>query len=164
MHIILAVDLDYFVSDKYITQDEFCRMWQKALRIPYKPICDIRKVKPKDKITEGEKGVKPKGSAVAEVAKYSVKTDTYINKLDQNKRDRIVYYLSTALSGRRLCSFGGIIEDVRKALDLDDYEEGDLIHVDGKEIRSDVAYMIRRYGWTCGNYKLVDECIEVNDE
>lgn len=163
-HIILAVDLDYFESDKYISQDEFCKMWQKALKVPFKPICDVRKVKPKDEITKGEKGVKSQGSAVAEIAKYSVKTSAYINKADQKTRDSIVYYLSTALSGRRLCSFGGIIEDVRKALDLDDYEDGDLIHVDGKEIRSDVAYMIRRYGWSCGNYKLVDECIEVNNE
>ena len=92
LHIILAVDLDYFVSDKYITQDEFCRMWQKALKIPYKPICDIRKVKPKDKITKGEKGVKAKGKAVAEVAKYSEKTDTYINKLDQNNQFYHVYF------------------------------------------------------------------------
>lgn len=156
LHIILSVDPDYFTSDKYIDQSspnfEWTKMWQKALKMQKQPIVDVRRVKPKN--AEGDRTVKALSSAVAEVSKYSVKSSDYLRRGRDN--DKIVFWLMTALSGRRLCSFGGIFEDVRKSLKLDDYEDGDLIHVDGTEMRQDVAYMIRRYNWSCGSYKLLD--------
>ena len=170
-HVILAVDLDYFTSDKYIDQSapyfEWTKLWEKALknlvemRIP--PIVHVKRVMPKEH-KDGETAVKSIKSAVAEVSKYSVKSSEYINSEDEKTRDEIIYTLSSSLAGRRLCSFGGVFEDVRKALDLDDFEEGDLIHIDGTEMRSDVAYMIRRYNWSCGAFKLLDECIERNND
>lgn len=156
LHIILSVDPDYFTSDKYIDQSspnfEWTKMWQKALKSQKQPIVDVRRVKPKN--AEGERAVKSLASAVAEVSKYSVKSSDYLRK-DINC-DKVVNTLMIALSGRRLCSFGGLFENVRKALKLDDYEDGDLIHIDGTEMRQDVAYMIRRYNWSCGSYKLLD--------
>lgn len=156
LHVILSVDPDYFTSDKYIDQSspnfEWTKMWQKALKMQKQPIVDVRRVKPKN--SEGERAVKSLSSAVAEVSKYSIKSSDYLRQGRDN--DKIVANLTTALSGRRLCSFGGIFEDVRRALKLDDLEDGDLIHVDGTEMRQDVAYMIRRYNWSCGSYKLLD--------
>ena len=67
------------------------------------------------------------------------------------------------MKNRRLCSFGGCFDVARKQLQLDDCEDGDLIHVDGSELRSDVAYMVRRYKWSCGAYKLTEEIIEHPD-
>ena len=162
-HVILCVDEDYFDSkkDKYISHDKWLDMWRKAMNNDTITQVDIRRVKPKEQIQEGEKSVKSLGAAVAEVAKYSVKSSDYL-KSNIKMTDTNVAYLVIGLSSCRLCSFGGIMEQIRVALNLDDYEDGDLIHIVGDEIRSDVAYMIRTYRWSCGAYKLLDEQMQVN--
>lgn len=45
-HSVLVVPLSYF-SNNYITQAEWVEMWQKALRVDYQPIVDIRGIRPK---------------------------------------------------------------------------------------------------------------------
>ena len=158
LHTVLAVGLDYYTSDKYINQSEpffeWTKMWQKALKTTDTRIVHVEKIGATEKKTVG--------GAVAEASKYSVKTTDYIKISDTKKRDKVVSDLNNALTGRRLCSFGGIFEDVRKALQLDDYDDGDLIHVDGTEIRPDVDYMIRTYKWGCGAYELIEERTDVN--
>jgi len=57
-----------------------------------------------------------------------------------------------ALTSRRLISFTGCFNKVRKLLNLDDAETGDLVHVDDDTLREDVATMIVRYGWRNGVY------------
>ena len=73
--------------------------------------------------------------------------------------DRVQYVSAflSALTGRRLCSFTGVFDRVRKQLSLDDVENGDLIHVDADDLRSDVAYMIVRYSWKAGFYVLLED-------
>ena len=162
-HIILAVDKNnYFNGREYIKRDEWLELWQKAMRDPSITQVDVRRCKPKEEIKEGETAVKALSSAVAEVAKYSVKSSDYLIPGDEQTTDDVVITLGAALNNRRLCSFGGVFDEVRKKLQLDDCENGDLIHVDGSEIRSDVAVMIRKYGWSCGAYKLIEERREVN--
>ena len=65
-----------------------------------------------------------------------------------------VRVLLESLTGRRLCSFTGVLREERKKLQLDDIETGDLVHVDPDAIREDVASMILRYNWRCGTYVL----------
>lgn len=142
LHVILAVRPDYFRCG-YITQSEWSFMWQSCCKLDYQPIVDIRTIKPNDKGLSG---------AVAEVAKYAVKSSDFLRgSLDDMAR--IVSDFLTALSGRRLCSFTGCFAKVRKQLALDDIESGDLIHVDGSSLRDDVAYMIVRYHWAAGYYE-----------
>ena len=53
-----------------------------------------------------------------------------------------------------MTAFGGVFDDVSKSLQLDDIENGDLVHLDELELRSDVACLIRRFGWSSGAYKM----------
>ena len=171
-HVILAVKPSYFKNQDYIKQAEWLSMWRKAMQDESITQVDIRRCKGKQDGLEGAEAVKALGSAVAEVAKYSVKSADYLGRMDKNgflvapfpkeEIDEAVLYLGAALHRRRLTALGGIFEETAKQLQLDDFEDGDLIHVDGSAVRSDVAYMIRRYGWSCGAYKLLEERREVN--
>ena len=89
---------------------------------------------------------------MAEVAKYAVKSSDFLRGAPDDMA-RTAWDFLTALSGRRLCSFTGIFAKIRKQLALDDIESGDLIHVDGSDLRDDVAYMIVRYRWAAGFYE-----------
>lgn len=142
LHVILAVRPDYFRCG-YIPQSEWSSMWRSCCSLDYNPIVDIRTIKPNDKGLSG---------AVAEVAKYAVKSSDFLRGTPDDMA-RTVWDFLTALSGRRLCSFTGIFAKVRKQLALDDIESGDLIHVDGADLRDDVAYMIVRYCWAAGFYE-----------
>lgn len=142
LHVILAVRPDYFRCG-YIPQSEWSSMWRSCCSLDYNPIVDIRTIKPNDKGLSG---------AVAEVAKYAVKSSDFLRGTPDDMA-RTVWDFLTALSGRRLCSFTGIFAKIRKALALDDIDSGDLIHVDGTDLRDDVAYMIVRYRWAAGFYE-----------
>ncbi|WP_281744169.1 protein rep, partial [Helicobacter suis] len=48
-HSVLVVPQSYFSGCNYMTQATWCDMWQKALRSDYKPIVDIRGIRPKAK-------------------------------------------------------------------------------------------------------------------
>lgn len=162
-HVIIAVHKRYFKGRDYIARDDWLNLWQKAMKDSSITQVDVRRVKPKDAILldgSSAKFVKSLGSAVAEAAKYTVKSSDYIYENDSSLTDEVVSTLSAALFHRRLCAFGGIFEDVRKQLQLDDCEDGDLIHVDSDELRPDLGYMIRRYGWSAGVYKLTDYSVE----
>lgn len=159
-HIIVAVHKRYFKEKLYIARDDWLQLWQKAMQDDSITQVDVRRVKPKDYVGEDGKLFKSIGAAVAESAKYTVKSSDYIFEHDKKLTDEVVCTLSAALFHRRLCAFGGIFEDVRNRLKLDDCEDGDLIHIDSDEIRSDLGYMIRRYGWSAGVYKLIDYSVE----
>lgn len=162
LHIIFAVDEEYF-SSPYLTQDRLCQLWQKALKVDYKPVCDIRTVKPqKDKAGDGI-GYK---AAVCEVGKYSVKDTDYLTG-SYKQIDKTVSTLLDALHHVRLCSFGGVFEDVRKMLGIleDDPIDGDLLHINDDTIREDVSYMIIRYKWAVGFYeRTITEHINIDIE
>jgi len=70
-HIILIVSSSYFKSPKYLQFEDWRDMWQKALRIDYKPTIQVQKIKAKR--TRNGKKLTALQSAVFEVAKYSVK-------------------------------------------------------------------------------------------
>lgn len=171
-HTILAVKKSYLTSRDYIQHSEWLDMWRKAMRDNSITQVDIRRCKSKNDIVQGEQAVKALGAAVAEVAKYSVKSADYLGKFNKDgvliapfpidEIDKAVFTLGAALSGRRLTALGGVFKDVFEKLSLDDCEEGDLVHIDGTEMRSDVAYMIRKYNWSCGAYKLLEQRRVVN--
>ncbi|WP_233706897.1 protein rep [Helicobacter heilmannii] len=73
-HSILIVKPSYFKGGNYITQATWCELWQKALRVDYKPIVDIRGIREQDysevKITSKPKNIL---SALLYCLKYVVK-------------------------------------------------------------------------------------------
>lgn len=166
IHAVLAVPKNYFISRDYIKRDEWLSLWRKSMKNPRITQVDIRKAKDKRDLKLGDTAVNTLSSAVAEIAKYAVKSSSYLffdEKLLKNGvylpneelTDKVVSVLVPALAGRRLCSFGGCFLKAHQALQLDDAEDGDLIHIDG-ELRSDIALQIYRYGWSCGTYKLIE--------
>ena len=171
-HIVFAVLKSYFKSRDYIDRDELLALWQRATGNKMITQVDIRRVTDKKRKEAIKDGVEQKielndlASAVAEIAKYAVKSSDFLGKMDKDGyikvplpswlTDEVVSVYAVALAGRRLCAFGGIFEEIRKELNLDDPEDGDLIHEDGEQLNADMALMVARYGWSCGAYKLIE--------
>ena len=116
------------------------------------PIVDIRRFKA-SKAGEGKE--------IAEVAKYAAKVTDYVirddtGSIDEKRTDRAVAILDSALANRRLIAFGGHFRRLHKLLNLDDTEDGDLVHVSPEDLREDISQMIVRYRWHIGykNYIL----------
>ena len=155
-HVVLAVSKSYFKKSDYIPRDEWLTLWQRAMKDKTITQVDIRRAKGKangsEISVEGAAASKALASAIAEIAKYAVKSSDYIFK-DTEQTDSVVGCLADVLTNRRLCAFGGCFADAHKQLQLDDVEDGDLIHLDG-DIRPDLATQIYRFEWSCGAYKL----------
>lgn len=142
IHAILAVEPAYFKrsSGQYITQAEWVRRWQMALKVTYKPIVHIQKTK------SGKGGM----GAALEAAKYTTKDSEYIDKdMDEQEGAKIVVDYTRALHKRRLVAFGGCMKDIAAELGADK-EDTDLVHVDDDGLRDDLAELIEDYGWHFG--------------
>lgn len=154
IHAILAVNSDYGSKRKggqYITQAEWARRWQMALKVTYKPIVHIQKTKDK----KGGMG------AVLEASKYATKDSEYIRPdLDEREGAKLVVDYTTALRGRRLIAFGGCMKEAAARLGADK-EDGDLIHLGDEVVRDDVADLIETYDWHfgAGDYILIDSMV-----
>lgn len=160
-HVILAVRPSYFTSRDYLKRDSWLELWQKAMRDYSITQVDVRRVRDKYS-SECSEAVKSLKSAVCEVAKYSVKSSDYIFPDNWIRTDDCVEAFLSALTSRRLVSFGGIFEDVRKQLNIDSdtSDTEDLIHATG-EIRPDVALALYKFNWSCGGYKMTSKKINV---
>lgn len=161
-HIIAAVNSSYFhkSSDTYITHDDLLNMWRYAMNDYSITQVDIRPCKQKEveATSEAASNFKNLSSAVAEVAKYSVKSSDYLIEDNPVLTDETVKTLFYALKGRRLCGLGGCFKETWKAIrraDEKDIGEGDLIDING-EIRGDVFVQLYRYEWSCGCYRLTE--------
>lgn len=137
-HCILAVNPSYFTGRDYLSQAKLTKMWKQSLRVKYDPMVDVRLVKGST------------SAAVAEVTKYTTKSDDYIVPDDWDLTVETVRILDAALHKRKLIGFGGIFRDVRRLLKLDDVEDGDLIHVDGDEDAEVEGERIVTYIWWSG--------------
>lgn len=153
LHVLLMVRPAYFQSKKdYIKQEEWSELWQKAMKLDYLPIVDIRAIK--DKTGKGLDG------AILETAKYPVKPFD----VEADKNGNVVVYtedeklqitddLLTGLERKRQIGFGKLFKEIKKELEFDDIEDGDLIQtgeeksdcVDGKEI-------VAIWNWERKNY------------
>ncbi len=136
-HVLLAVPNSYFQAKYYIKQSEWTSMWQRAMKLDYTPIVHVAKVKPKTEssdfvgIEEEIKKTIAEQNAIFEVSKYPVK-DTDVIRGDKVTLENVqtVKDLDTALAYKRLISYGGLLKEIHKELNLDDAEDGDLIHID----------------------------------
>ena len=112
VHIILAVDSDYF-KHGFISQAEWLEMWQQCMDNPNITQVDVRKVR------KGAKGIE---GAVLEVAKYTAKgSDLY-----HSERVFDVFY--GALKGRQLLVYSGVFKDYAKKYEqglLDEFKKTD---------------------------------------
>ena len=142
IHVLMMVRPSYFQSKKdYITQKEWSDMWSQSLKVDYVPMIDIRTVK------ETGKGLR---GAVLETAKYPTKPI----KFDvENKQ--VVDDLYNGLYRKRQLGYGGLFKTIKKQLQLDDVESGDLVHTsDDKENISKGTEIVAIWNATKQNYYL----------
>lgn len=156
-HMVIMVK-DFYHRNKnlYIDQAEMTEMWKQSLKIDYTPIVHIEAVKIK-------KG-KTIETAVAEIAKYTVKESDLIIKdddgvFDLDQTDENIRILDDALAFRRLTAFGGQLKEIHNLLKLDDAENGDLVNTDQADIENnELEFVIEKYFWHIGfsNYVKID--------
>lgn len=72
-HCLLVVPKSYFTSRYYINFEEWTNLWQRSLRVNYRPVINVQRVKPKGKMSAIV-------AAALEVVKYSV-TSSDLEKL-----------------------------------------------------------------------------------
>lgn len=138
IHALMAVKQSYFTGRNYLSHNRWAELWQRALKVDYAPIIDVRRCK-------GETA-----AAVAEVAKYAVKDADYIVPDDWDMTIDTVRLLDKVLNKRRFVGFGGALAEMHARLHLDDMEDGDLLHVDedSAEELPPTAYIA--YIWNAG--------------
>lgn len=130
MHVLMCVENTYFKNkENYISQDEWLELWQKALKVDYKPVANIKAIKP------NKKGNNAIESAIKETSKYAVKASDYLTS-DQEKNLEVVNDLEQGLYKKRMISYGGLLKIKHKELNLDNAEDGNLIQT-GEEKISD---------------------------
>lgn len=143
MHLLLCVKPSYFAGREYISQKQWRIIWRNAARLDYDPQVDIRTVKPDNT------GI---GGVVAEVTKYATKPADIIRPWDVDTSCKVIAALDKWLDGRRLTSWGGILKDAAKQLQLDDIETGDFINLgenDPFEDKTTISHYIV-YKWAIG--------------
>ncbi|MEK5105116.1 protein rep [Cytobacillus sp. FSL M8-0252] len=158
-HVLLCVPPSYF-SKNYIKQSEWTSLWQKAMKLDYKPIVHIQKVKPKEKLNELEiyekdlKNAMKEQNAILEVSKYPVK-DTDVIKGNQITSENVetVLALDDALAYKRLIGYGGLLKEIHKELNLGDAEDGDLVKIsEDDEVANGTFDVIARWHIGLKNY------------
>jgi plasmid rolling circle replication initiator protein Rep len=135
-HVLLALKPSYF-SRNYLSASDWSALWQNALKADYKPICDVRIVKPNKNhrnALEGDtSGIK---AAIVEVIKYTVKPDDMLQDAD------FLLSLVDQLHNIRAMALGGIFKAYLKETD----EENENIDLDEDEQLEEPAQGMR-FGW-----------------
>lgn len=130
-HVLLMVKSTYFKGDdNYLSQDDWTKFWKKAMKLDYTPVVHIQAVK----------GVK---KSILETSKYPVKDSEYLTN-DLERDSFVVDNLETGLHRKRQIGYGLLFKDIRKKLQLDDTEDGDLriVGADEEEETSESAQII----------------------
>ena len=125
-HILLAVPPSYF-SRNYLSKDKWAALWQDVMRLDYKPVCDVRIVKPKAEEYEIVEGVvvsysppdplKPLMAAITETIKYTTKP------ADMVKEGAWLLTMVDQMRNIRAVALGGIFKEFLKETET----EQDLI-------------------------------------
>ena len=129
---------DYFNSDDYISLDELIKLWKKAARLDYEPDVKIQAVR-------GQKRV----NSALETVKYAMKPSKHAKALE---------VFDTALSGRRLVSFSGIIAQLRKQLQFSDLDE--IERDDDFRQGSTITYDLYKFDVSGGAYTFIRKYTE----
>ena len=120
LHIVLAVPDSYFTRG-FTKTEKWADIWQKCLGVDYKPVVNVQSVDTADK------------GVICEISKYATKGEYLLDGIPEQQAAQAVGVLAKALKSRRLVTFSGLFREVRKFLQQDDVEDGDLIHVTGEQ-------------------------------
>lgn len=127
-HCLLVVNKSYFTSRDYINFEEWTNLWQRSLRVDYRPIINVQRVKPKGKMSATVAGA-------LEVVKYSV-TSSDLEKLTKEDFQE----LDKQTRNIRQYNFSGELKDTEPT--FDDIEDESLWELLEEEY----------YQWSHGKY------------
>ena len=137
-HILLAVPASYF-GHSYLSKDKWAALWQEAMRLDYKPVCDVRIVKPKAEEYEMVDGVvvsysppdplKSLMSAITETIKYTTKP------ADMVKQASWLLTMVEQMRNVRAVALGGIFKEFLKETET----EQDLIEASETDVEKVVT-------------------------
>lgn len=137
IHALLFLPADYATpAGPYKPQAELVADWARAAKLDYTPVVDVRAVRRQKAKSSTTK------AAVIETLKYCYKVD------QRAISDKTIAVLLYSLAGRRLVSFGGVVAEERRALQMGDIEDN-LNDVEQTEEGSeyDVVYLFSPSGW-----------------
>lgn len=172
LHIIFAVPANYFESSEYLRQSELAELWAESVGQGYTPMVDIRACTDYDSsISEVVKfnsledfRVKNLSSAVAEIAKYSVKGSDFLSGTD-DQNEKTVKSLLGALKNRKMFEFYGVFRAVRKELKLEaDIENGDLVHVESDSNGKSKLLVVLIFEWNDKLSRYIHTGVKVVDD
>ena len=143
LHVLLVVPNGYYSGNYYIRQSKWTEMWQKALKIDYTPVIDIRPVKAKPM-----SNLSPLQSAVMEVAKYATKQTKLTGQTDEDFKNIV-----KQTKGMRFYSTGGILKE---KMNLDEIDN-DLIALSREQEAFWVEIYEEFYQWEQANYILKEK-------
>lgn len=113
IHALLLVPGHYFGGRSYLSHEKWRQLWQKAARLDYLPLVNIRTVKERKGATD------PMAAAVAETLKYSVKPEDLASSAE------FLETITMQLHKTRAVSVGGVLRDFLRADDPEPEEEAD---------------------------------------
>jgi plasmid rolling circle replication initiator protein Rep len=143
LHVMGLVPSTYFNGKYYLKQAEWTEMWQKALRIDYVPIVDIRAIKckkgqkivPTPEEFEADKNTDSGMiSAICETLKYTVKEQDLIGKYctDDQVNSQWLKKVTEQLYRSRKVEYRGVIKEIGKELEAA-YNDDDLIGINDND-------------------------------
>lgn len=143
IHAIFAVSPHYFnrKNPYYCTFKRLQEIWAQAMELDYLPDVSINAI--------SEQKPEAVTKAIAEIGKYSVKSNDYVIPDHWDFSVNTLKTLDRELRGRRFISFGGIFRTVHKLLHLDDMEMGDLVELAEQEVKTENDNIVW-YAWNAG--------------
>jgi len=152
-HVLIAVKPMYFArKNRYIPQEEWTSLWEKAMKLDYTPIVHVQAVKAKktkkdfkEIVADMEKSISEAQAvqkAILEASKYTVK-DTDILTGTKQQKIETVYTLDNAMAHKRLVAWGKSLKKIRDELRLEE-KENDLINIDDESQKDEVAEEITK--------------------
>lgn len=161
VHVLVQVKEAYFDKDKdfYIDQSEWQKLWKKAARFDYDPVVDVRAV-----YANESNGKDSLSSAVAEVAKYEVKSFEFIDIKHPKLSMKLIDTYSIAFKGVRGLGLSGVLREIK--LDLFGRSDDDeLVHSDESHqselTDGDIVFIQYRWNYQIGDYLEVEVCPEL---
>lgn len=101
LHVLLFVKSSYFTGNSvnYIKQEDWANLWQRALKVDYKPMVHVQAVKANQR-----KDTNSLQASAEETAKYEVKSADYMT-VDDERNLSVIEDLEYALAGTRQLSY-----------------------------------------------------------
>jgi plasmid rolling circle replication initiator protein Rep len=135
-HALLMVPPAYFQAD-YLKQKDWAELWRQCLRVNYRPVVDIRVVRPEQRLPSGQVVPAPWNiwGAVVEILKYAVKPS------DMVRDHQWFLQLVDQLHKTRAVAIGGVLKQY-----IRDRKKEDLTAEPGEEpAKEDLESLY--FGW-----------------